>query len=257
MEPYSDITVKIPVTLYERLKRKQINVDQVISDALRNAIKEPSLLETYNQIPLPAEGTTRVTTSDIPTGSFMNIPNLSFEDYERIVNEENWEYLDGMLIHHSPESNFHNALIVFLTVRARSILDPHQFLVRINRIGLSIGDDRPEPDFMVFERTTFRCKTRKDNSSSEIVESPPILVIEVVSGSSIEIDAIKKEKFLAKGVKELWQVLIHETPLKVLVHELKDGRYECRTYSTGEIRSQVLPEFAVVFDELENPDTAQ
>ena len=107
---------------------------------------------------------------------------------------------------------------------------------------------------MIFDRDSFQCRLRADMTQSEIVEAAPLIVIEVVSGISIEIDDEKTKKYLHKGVKEYWQVFTQEFPLTVTVNELKQGKYEARKYSTGEIRSKVIPSFSVQFEELAEPD---
>ena len=186
----------------------------------------------------------------------MQIPELPLEEYERIVNEESWEYLEEYLIHRSPESNYHNAVLLFLTRRAGSVLDPHQFIVRTSRIALAIGNDKPEPDFMIFDRDLFYTKLRKDETASEIVDSAPLMIIELVSESSQDIDLAKGEKYRSKGVKEYWQIFLNQSSLSVMVWELKQGQYESSKYQEGEIRSRTIPNFAILFTELENPDFA-
>jgi Uma2 family endonuclease len=254
MEPYSDMTIKIPTRLQELIRQRQLDINLIISDALKAAVQDAPVLEKYLEVPYSSEVRDQIQTTDIPSGAYMRIPELSLEEYERIANGENWEYLDGILIHHSPESNYHNAIVLFLARRAGAVLDPHQYIMRASRIALSIGDEKPEPDFMVFDRDSFYTKKRRDQTDSEIVESPPLLIVELVSESTADIDVAKVDKYRSKGVKEYWQIFIHEIPIIATVWELKLGTYESSQYTEGEIRSRVIPDFAVQFNELENPD---
>jgi Uma2 family endonuclease len=196
----------------------------------------------------------KIQCSDIPSGSFGYHPHLTLEEYEAIVDENSWEYLDGFLIHHSPESNTHNAILNFLNYRAMDTLNAAHYIIRTSRIALSIGDEKPEPDVMIFDKDDFRKKKRLDGSESEIIESAPLLVIEIVSKISSEIDKLKEEKYLSKGIREYWQIFSAKSPLEVTVCYQKEGKYESRLYQKGEIRSRVIPDFAITIDEIQYPD---
>jgi len=84
-----------------------------------------------------------------------------------------------------------------------------------------------------------------------------LFVIEIVSKSTSEIDELKKEKYLTKGIKEFWRIYMYKKPMKVSVCSLKKGKYEIIEYTTGEIRSRVLPDFAINFNDLSNPDSSR
>ncbi|MHA1731067.1 MAG: hypothetical protein ACTSU5_03950 [Promethearchaeota archaeon] len=113
-----ELTVKVPQDLKERAEKQSINIEAVIREALYRAISEKNVQETYEEVPYP-EGAdiTVITTSDIPPGHFMRIPNLDLENYERIVDEDSWEYIDGVLYHNSPESNLHNSILNLLNFK--------------------------------------------------------------------------------------------------------------------------------------------
>nr|MDO8117892.1 Uma2 family endonuclease [Candidatus Sigynarchaeota archaeon] len=248
-----ELRVKIPKRLKERLESGQIDIDSVVQDALEKTANESDVRNALTEANQPPE-CRRIEASDIPPGSYMKLPGLSIEEYERMTDESSWEYIEGMLIHHSPESNLHNAILNFLIYRAKKALDPHRYIVRASRIALSIASDKPEPDFMVFDKDDFRKVKRKDGSDSEIIDSAPILVIEIVSDSSKAIDEIKRQKYLSKGIKEFWQVAMHASPIIVKVHDLKLGAYEIKDYDKGEVRSRHLPDFSVNVEDLSNPD---
>jgi len=215
-------------------------------------------LEAYSEVSLPEnQPLDQIKSSDIPRGHFVRIPNLSLAQYEKIVDENSWEYLDGILFHHFPEFNLHNSILNLINYRAMSMLVPNLYIIRTSRIALSINQDKPEPDFMVFDRDDFRKKKRADGSESEIIESAPLLLIEIVSESTREIDELKEEKYLTKGVKEFWRIYYFQKPMSILVCSLKRGKYERTEYNAGEIRSRIIPDFAIHFDELKNPDSAR
>jgi Uma2 family endonuclease len=173
------------------------------------------------------------------------------------VDESSWEYLDSILIHRSPESNQHNVILNLFTQRIKNNLDPHQFIIRTSRVALSIGNDKPEPDLMIFERDTFRKKKRKDQSESEIIDATPLLIIEIVSKSSDDLDHVKVKKYCSIGVKEIWRIFLNKTPIQIIISILKEGDYKEITYTQGEVRSQTLPTFAIRFEELKDPDSSK
>jgi Uma2 family endonuclease len=252
----AELRVKIPKHLKERLESGHIDIERVIQNALVKSVNESEMKNNLVEVK-PRPESIPVETSDIPPGHFMAIQGLSVEEFERVVDESSWEYIDGILIHHSPESNVHNAILNFLIHRVKVNLDPHKYIVRASRVAISIGDDKPEPDLMVFDRDDFRKARRKDGTESEIVASTPLLVIEVVSPSSKSTDDGKQEKYLSKGIREFWQILIHAGPIIVKVHDLKMGAYDVKDYEKGEIRSRHLPDFAINVEELTDPDGNQ
>ncbi len=177
------------------------------------------------------------------------------DEFERVAGDDHWEYLEGVLTHHSPESNFHNTLLNLLNFKAKSALDPLLFVIRTSQVALNAGKNHIEPDLMIFDRDDFRKQKRKDGTESEIIDSAPLLVVELVSSSSRDEDDSKAEIYLSKGVKEYWRIFFQDNPITVLACMLKRGSYDCLTYTEGEVRSRVLPQFAVHFKELSDPDS--
>jgi hypothetical protein len=110
--------------LKEQLDSKQINVDKVVEEALTQALEEEGVVGNYLEVPFDEElPASEIQAAEIPIGHFMRIPDLSAEEFEQIAGGDQWEYLDGKLIHHSPASNFHNALLNLLSHKAMSFLD--------------------------------------------------------------------------------------------------------------------------------------
>jgi Uma2 family endonuclease len=257
LDSETELIVKVPSKVHTLLKKKRVDIEKIINNALREAIDTSPNLSTYQEIDPNLFDIKELHAADIPPGSFIVLPGLKMEMYEKIVDETSWEYLSGVLIHHSHESNYHNAIVGFLWTRARNTLDSHQFIIRGSQIALSIGDDKPEPDLMIFDRDLFQRKRRMDNSESEIIESAPLIVIEVISKSSFEVDQQKKDKYLIKGIKEYWQIFFEDEITIVKVWEIKQGKYELTEYKEGEIRSRILPFFACTIDELMDPDKSK
>ena len=254
----TDLTIKIPLELKKKLQKYEKNLDSIISEAIEVVISKFLLFESYSELILPEKkNPDTIEAVDIPIGHFIRIPNLSLKQFEKIVDNSSWEYLNGILFHHSPESNHHNSILNFINYRATSILDSNLFIIRTSRVAISINQDKPEPDFMVFDKDDFRKKKRADGSESEIIESAPLLVIEIVSKGTIEIDELKEEKYFTKGIKEFWRIYYFKRPMKVSVCSLKSGKYEKIEYITGEVRSRIIPDFAINFDELLNPDSSR
>ena len=139
-------------------------------------------------------------------------------------------------------------------IRAAETLDKQKFTFRTSRVALSIGEDKPEPDFMIFDRKKIHTRVRKNGTSSEIIDSSPLIVIEIVSESSLEADLQKSKKYLQKGVQEYWRIFIHHTPLKVERSILKEHQYISKEFIEGNIKSEIIPEFNINIDQILYPE---
>jgi Uma2 family endonuclease len=250
-----ELSIKIPIQLKKELDNQQVDIPRVVLTALKKATHKSILPPQYGEKKFPKhKSANSITASDIPPGHFAKLPHLTLEEFEAIVDESSWEYLDVFLIHHSPESNYHNIVLNSLVIRAAETLDKQKYTFRTSRVALSIGEDKPEPDFMIFDRKNFHTRARKNGTSSEIIDSPSLIVIEIVSESSLEIDVQKTEKYLQKGVHEYWQIHIHHTPLKVEQAILKENQYISKQFIEGNIKSEIIPEFNLNIDQILYPE---
>lgn len=248
----TELQVRIPGELKKKLVDSGIDVESVVKNALERALADEADRRAYIEVKMPeGKQVDDMSASDIPQGSFLRVPNLSSEQFERIVGEDCWEYIDGKLIHHSPESLVHNTVLNHVIHVLKGVLPEDRYLLFSSRVALSVGGDKPEPDLMIFKRKGFRRLTRKDGTPSDIIESVPLLVMELVSSSSMESDERKKHTYYTKGVTEYWLVHVHGDPMKVIVCELRDNNYDCKEYVEGEVRSRIIPEFALEMKELE------
>src|SRR5271157_602551 len=135
VETDADITIRIPASLKRKLEATNIDVEGFVRKALESLITELNLWPSYQEISLPSSANvTDLQASDIPPGHFIRIPGIDLEGFERLTDESCWEYLGGVLIHHSPESEYHNAILELLIHKAKTVLDPSQYRIRSSRI---------------------------------------------------------------------------------------------------------------------------
>jgi len=251
--PETEITIKIPVELKRELDAKRVDAGKVALQALEAEVEGTNPWQDY--IEVPAKPLSQIRPSDIPPGHFMRLSSITLEEFEQITDEDAWEYLDGILAHHTPESDIHNAILTLLAYKARGALDPASYIIRISRMALSIGKHKPEPDLMIFNRSSFSRKARQDGTESEIIDSPPMLVVEIVSASSQNADEQKAEKYWAKGIQEYWRIFCYDPPVSVTVGYMGTEGYDYQTYGDGEIWSKAVPQFVVSLTDLIDPDS--
>jgi Uma2 family endonuclease len=238
--------IKLPRDLKAQLDHRNIDIQQVSLGALEQIIQSQIILPKYTELSFSIdEGSKSLQASDIPPGHYIRLPHLTTEQYEAIIDEGSWEYLDGYLIHYSPESNYHNIILNSLVLRAGATLEKGKYTFRTSRVALSIGEDKPEPDFMILEKASISQKTRKDGSVSEIIDSIPLLIIEIVSESSFDVDSRKSIKYLQKRVPEFWRIYISQTPLVIEQSFLDGEQYRSKKFIEGWVQSRMIPEFSV------------
>lgn len=168
---------------------------------------------------------------------------LTFDDYLNYHDDTDhrYELVDGELLEMPPGSDRHEAIIVFLLIR---------FYLEIQRLGwdwqvrpsgtgvrTSVKKSRL-PDLTVMTEE----QRRSMQGKSAVLESPPLLIVEVVSPESIKRDYEQKPlEYANQGIPEYWIV----DPLlnKVTVLWLVEGHYQETIFTLDQlIVSQTFPE---------------
>lgn len=95
-------------------------------------------------------------------------------------------------------------------------------------------------------------QARELMNSSAVFQSPPLLIIEVVSPESIKRDyRYKRSEYAALEVPEYWIVDPLEAKISVLF--LEEGLYEETVFTDSqEIRSRTFPELAIITEQVFN-----
>lgn len=175
---------------------------------------------------------------------------LTFEEYLTYDDgtDKRYEFEDGELLEMPPATGLHEAIITFLLIR---------FYLEIQRLGLPLqvrpsgtevqtpGQGR-RPDVCVI--TNEQAATIQNTTA--ILQTPPLLVVEVVSPESIERDYERKtNEYAAFGIPEYWIVDPIEARVSVL---LLAGQTYQTTEFTGsqQIISQAFPELALTVSQV-------
>jgi Uma2 family endonuclease len=166
-------------------------------------------------------------------------PDRTEDDFYRLADEDSdWEYLDGRIVMHSPASERHEDLFVFLVFLFRGFTDEKRgALVRGSRYPMRLDPGwSPEPDILVVR------EARRHLLTAQRLEGPADLVVEIASDSDPRLDYREKlPRYRQAGIEEIWLV----DPFQRAVHvetKLADG-YAIRTLDAGRLDSIVLPGF--------------
>jgi Uma2 family endonuclease len=166
-------------------------------------------------------------------------PGLSEDDFYRLADEDSdWEFLDGRIVMHSPASNRHEDLFLFLACLFRLFTEEKGgAVVRGSRYPMRLDADwSPEPDILVIR------DARRHLMMSQRLEGPADLVVEIASESDPRLDYREKlPRYRAAGIEEIWIVDPFQRHVNAET-KLADG-YTARTFATGRLDSIVLPGF--------------
>lgn len=144
----------------------------------------------------PSGGTLRVVIDRPVGGASLRIP-MSFEDFVSLGETKHHEYYEGLCVVNPPNrrhATVERNLVVLLTDHCPP---SHEVLPEW---GWRLGDDGPlfEPDVLVVSR---------DIPDTDLLRHPPLLVVEVLSPSTRDVDlGLKRASYGAGGAAWYWVV---------------------------------------------------
>lgn len=165
------------------------------------------------------------------------------DEYEAIDNEDfKCEFLDGVLIVHSPATFEHEDVAGFVLMWLRDFVSNRRlgWVLGSNAV-MQLGDKRFSPD------VSFLGVLNKDRVSAGRVIGPMDLVVEVLSSSTRTYD--RGEKLAAYrdgGVPEIW--LIDPDEQVFQAHVLRDNRYDVTVLATGRYAAASVNGLALTVD---------
>ena len=172
---------------------------------------------------------------------------LTVEDFMSLPMDDGhlYELLQGELIlAPSPELN-HQRIARRLVVRIDPIVERTAFgelFFAPTAVVLS-RNDVVEPDLFVIRSDQQSLATRHTFNGA-----PPI-VFEVLSPSNRKVDLQRKALLYANaGVEEYW--MVDPEMRRILIQRLIDGKVDTEIYTSGSVRSTILPGFTIGIDEL-------
>ncbi|MEH2406261.1 Uma2 family endonuclease [Nostoc sp.] len=178
------------------------------------------------------------------------VTSITFEEYLTYDhgNDFHYELVDGKLELMNPPTIQHFLIVDFLdTALKAEIKRCNSTWLCFRESGVRTGRNK--------SRLTDLCvvtleQARELLNTSAVFESPPLLIVEVVSSESVKRDyRHKRSEYAALEVPEYWIVDPIESKLSVLL--LEDGFYEEIVFTTNEqIGSRIFPELAITVDQV-------
>ena len=184
---------------------------------------------------------------------------LTFDEWQALPEtKQRCEVVDGVLV--MPPSPFGEhawqvrvilgALDPFLTRNEMGIAlaAPYDVLIRRDPIRVR------QPDILVVNAALTGITRPADLTGLPFVESPPLLVVEVLSPSNTPRDIEERlADYQSIGVPECWLASFPERNVRVL-RLTPDGAVTVATYGIGDVlRSEVLPGFELAVDDVFGP----
>ncbi len=158
------------------------------------------------------------------------------QDFDEISDEDlRCEYLDGVLIVHSPASPGHEERIVLLSTVIHTIVAARK-LGRVfgSNTVMKLGDRRLCPDLSVLKHD------HADRIKGSVIDGPMDLVIEMLSKSTRDYDLREKRiAYREARIPEIW-FFDPETQVAHIDTAEPDG-YASRTQTSGVVRSRGFP----------------
>ncbi len=158
-------------------------------------------------------------------------------EFEALADEDlKAEYIDGVMIVHSPASVRHERYVAFLlTLLNLHLSQRGAGLVLAGNALFRVGPRRFAPDVMVVQEET--------RVGPKEIEGPPDLVIEVLSESTRGYDlGEKRVAYREIGVPEIWFVDPEE---QVVIVEGRESGYLGETVRKGWVVSRTVPGFQI------------
>ncbi|MEH2015159.1 Uma2 family endonuclease [Nostoc sp.] len=178
------------------------------------------------------------------------VTSITFEEYLTYDhgNDFHYELVDGKLELMNPPTIQHFLIVDFLdTALKAEIKRCNSTWLCFRESGVRTGRNKSRlTDLSVVTLE----QARELLNASAVFESPPLLIVEVVSPESVKRDyRYKRSEYAALEVPEYWIVDPLEAKISVLL--LEDGFYEETIFTaTEQIGSRTFPELAITVDQV-------
>jgi Uma2 family endonuclease len=168
----------------------------------------------------------------------------SFEDYLKYQDgtDHKYELINGELKTVPPASGFHALIVVFLydLFRAEIHRLQQQRKVMPGTVGVRTAQNKSRiPDLVILSAQ--QCQDIRQMSTA-VLESPPLLAVEIVSPGTVDDDyRYKRSEYAVREIPEYW--IIDPKIEKVSVLTLVAGFYEVEEFQGEDmIKSPIFPE---------------
>ena len=176
----------------------------------------------------------------------------TFEEYLTYYDgtDTKYELFNGELIPMPPASGIHALIMVFLFKQFDAEIQRLglNWLVIPNSIGVRTGERKSRiPDLVILseiQRESIR------TMSSAVLQSPPLLAVEIVSEGNPQDDyRYKRSEYAVREIPEYW--IVDPIQSKVSVLLLVEGFYELTEFTENQvIVSPTFPELALTVEQI-------
>jgi Uma2 family endonuclease len=177
---------------------------------------------------------------------------LTFDEYLNYDDgtENSYEFVDGRLLLMNPPLGRHSLIIRLISKIFESEIERLKLdWLTLQHIGIRTAFNRARiPDLSVVTREQIQAYIDR----SAVLDTPPLIAIEVVSPESVNRDyRFKRSEYATAGILEYW--IIDPTQKKVTILQLIEGFYEEKIYTNNEqIVSPTFSELAITIEQLWN-----
>ena len=168
---------------------------------------------------------------------------LTLEEYKTYTDgtDKRYELEDGALLEMPPATGKHEAIVTLLLIYFYSEIQKRGLALQVRPSGTEVqttNEQSRRPDICIITNE----QAQSIENVSAIIQTPPPLVVEVVSPESIDRDYNRKTlEYAAVGIPEYW--IVDPLANQVTVCLLNQDIYQRTVYAANQqIVSKLLPE---------------
>jgi Uma2 family endonuclease len=163
--------------------------------------------------------------------------------------DNRYEFVDGELVLMPPPSPLHENIAHFLLIVFHQEIQRLGFdwIARIANTGVRTTSSRLRlPDVVVMTKEQHQSMP----SSTSVLESAPLLIVEVISEGNSTIDyRFKRSEYAASGILEYW--IVDRFEAKVSVLQLVEGFYDvAEFFGSDRLVSPLFPEINLTVSQI-------
>ncbi len=179
------------------------------------------------------------------------LQRLTFEEYSTHNDgtDNRYELVNGELVLMLPASGQHADILELLQLGLYAEINRlgRPWVVRPGNVGVRTTENKSRiPDLVVITEE----QRQAIRSMSAVLQSAPLLAVEIVSQANSEADyRYKRSEYAAREIPEYW--IVDPLASKVMVLLLVDGLYEERVFTGSQpIVSAIFPKLILIADQV-------
>jgi len=176
---------------------------------------------------------------------------LTLEEYKNYTDgtDKCYELEDGVLLEMPPATGKHEAIVTLLLIYFYTEIQKQGLALQVRPSGTEVqttNENSRRPDVCIITNE----QTQSIENVSAIIQTPPPLVVEVVSPESIDRDYNRKTlEYASVGIPEYW--IVDPLANQVTVCFLNQGSYQRTAYAASQhIVSKLLPQLQLMTQQI-------